>query len=953
MKRKLLISIFLTCLICVAYGKNTGKKTTESETAPKIEKLIIDPKVRYGKLANGMTYYIRHNELPKERAEFYIVQNVGSLQEKENQRGLAHFLEHMAFNGSKHFPALTGIADYCQSIGMESGTNMNAYTGFDQTVYMLMGVPVARQGVIDSCLLILHDWSSSLLLTDEAIEKERGIVREEWRTRSSAQNRLWEQQLPVMYPGCKYGTRLPIGSIDIINNFKGEELRAYYKEWYRPDLQALVIVGDIDVDKVEAKIKSLCADIKMPDNFTPREEIIVPDNSRPIVSIAKDKEMTNTTLAVFYKHEKLPEVLKGTIADFLTGYSQSVIMLVMSERFSDILTKSNPPFARASADDGDYFVALTKGAWTSAAVVKPEELKRGMDALVRETEKIKKFGITDAEYERAQANILKAMESAYNEREKQQNSAYASQYVNHFVQGGCIPGIETEYKIIKELAPNLPVGGINSYITNLFKSEGVGKNVVISLTGPDIAEIKYPAEDELLKMFGEAIEQSVTANGEENINAELISELPKPGKIVEEKLDPKFGATLFTLSNGVRVVVKPTELKKDEIILTAASPGGTSLFKDDKDIWNLKVINSAIRLGGLGNLNATDLGKVLAGKQLSLLLALGEESEYVKGETSPSDLKTFFELIYLSFTGVRTDDEAYSSMEERARAQLKNAALDPIISFGDMQSSVLYNGNPRNRRIKSSDFDKIDYHRMIEMYKERYKDASDFTFTFVGNIDLDSIRPYLEQYLATLPSIYRKEKADVNMVTPFQKGKLERHFTRKLETPKSTVGLIYSGEMPYNLKNVIITQLLNKILNLVYTEKVREGEGATYGVQSAVQLLLFPEGRTTIQIIFDTDPERQDEILNIVKTELHRIAEEGPTEGNLTKSRGNLTKTREEAMQENGFWLDILDAYYNRNIDSQTDYDRTLLNITVDDIKDFTKRFLDQGNEVEVVMSPE
>jgi zinc protease len=730
-------------------------------------------------------------------------------------------------------------------------------------------------------------------------------------------------------------------------------LRDYYNKWYRPDLQAVIIVGDIDVDKIEAKIKTMYADIPKPGDEIPVVEVPVPDNLRPLISIARDKEMTDMELSIMYKHDVLPEILRGTMADFLTNYSQAVVYQVMSERFADILQKPNPPFIGAYAADGDYLVAKTKGAWSSVATVKPEEIRRGMNALVLETERIKRFGITEAEYDRARTNIVKQYESLYNERENQQNSSYANEYIRHFTTGEYIPGIETEYEIVKQFAPNLPVEGINHYIKNLFSSDSKDRNVVISLAGPDLPEIRYPTEDELLVMYYKAIEQNATARAEEVVRKELIGELPQPGKIVEEKEDPKFGATLFTLSNGVRAVVKKTEYKKDEIMMTAKSPGGMSLFKDKKDTWNLKMVNPAITVGGLGDLNASDLSKALSGRQLSLTMALGDETENINGTVSPSDLKTFFELIYLGFTAVRVDDDAYSSFAERARSQLTNFALNPQIVFSDSISSALYGNNPRNNRLKAADFDKIDYHRMMDMHKERYGDASDFLFIFTGNIDKDTIRPYLEQYLATLPALNRKEEADESMVTPFRKGKITCHFTRKMETPKTSVSLVYSGRMPYNLKNAVISQLLKRILEQVYNEKVREEESASYGVMSDVALYLFPKGNTSIQIVFDTDPEKKDKILNIVKTELQRIATEGPSEENLKKSRDNLVKSRAEAMQHNSYWLNLLDTYYYRNIDSHTDYEPTLQAITVSDIRAFAKEFLDQGNELEVVMSPE
>jgi len=937
---------FIVCLLCIAgtvFSQGQGMR---------IEKLKMDSLIRYGKLENGLTYYIRHNEMPKERAEFYIVHKVGSLQEEDNQRGLAHFLEHMAFNGSKNFPSKKGIQEYTESIGMRMGENLNAYTGFDETQYMLMNVPVIREGIVDSCLLILHDWSSFLLLEEDAIEKERGVIREEWRTTSTAQMRLWEQQLPKMFPDSKYGTRLPIGSIDVINNFKRDELVAYYKKWYRPDLQALVIVGDIDVDKVEEKIKKMFSDIPAPVDPAPRVPVLVPDNANPLASIATDKEMTNTQITIFNKHDKLPEILKGTIADIITGYTQNIISLIMLERFSDIVRQPNPPFVAANAFDENYFVSKTKDAWTSMAIVKPGELDRAISTLAAETERVKRFGFTEAEYERAKDEILKMYESMYKDRDKLENSTFAEDYISNFTDNEAIPGIEIEYELINQIAPNFPVEGINQYVKQIFE-ENKWHNLVISLTGPEKEGVTYPSENELLAMYLSATEDEIEQNEDEVISKILIPELPKPGKIVSEKEDPLFGGnTVYTLSNGVRVVVKKTDYKEDQIIMTATSPGGTSMFKDDKDIWNIKIVNTAAMLGGLGEFSENNLRKALAGKNVSCNTGLGLSNENFNGSASPSDLKTLFELIYLQFTGIRMDEDAYSSFEERYKSYLEGLQVSPQIVFSDTLTGVIFNNNPRNSRINVSDFENVDYHRMIEMYKERYSDASDFVFTFVGNVDKDSIRPLMEQYLATLPSINRKEKPNEKQVVPFQKGKIKKHFPLKMEIPKSTVGLTYSGNMPYNIKNVIITQLLNQILDLVYTEKVREQQSASYSIQTYVSLNPFPEGRTSIQIMFDTDPQKQNNIIEIVKSELERIAKEGPSQTDFEKSRSNLLKGRVEMMQKNDYWVDIIDAYYYRGFDAHTNYNKITESITTEDIKSFAKKFLGQGNEIEVVMYP-
>ena len=944
--KKAFIVLSLLFITNYSFSQEQGERHTLAE------QLIKDPKLRYGNLENGLTYYIRHNKMPKECAEFYIVHNVGSMQENENQRGLAHFLEHMAFNGSKNFPSKKGIQDYTESLGMRMGENLNAYTYFDETVYMLKNVPVTRENVIDSCLLILHDWSSFLLLDDEAIEKERGVIREEWRTMSSSQLRLLEQQLPKMFPGNKYGTRIPIGSIDVINNFKKEELEAFYKRWYRPDLQAIIVVGDIDVDKVEAKIKKIFSDIPAPVNPEPKELMPVSNNNRPIVSIAKDKEVINMELNIHYKHDKIPFQLKNTFADFLTEYYKSIISLIMRERFSAIVQKSNPPFVMAYANDGDFLMAKTKGAWSSVAIIKPGELNRALKTLVVETERVKKFGFTAAEYDRARENLIKSYESAYKEREKHENSSFADSYVNNFTDGDYIPGIEAEYEIMKQLTPNIPVEGVNVYITNSFKESADMSNMVISLTGPDKDDLLYPSEEELLIMFIAASKEEVTENEEEVISKILIPELPKPGKIISENEDPLFGTTQYTLNNGVRVIIKQTDYKDNEIIMTATSPGGTSMFKDEKDTWNLKVINSAIRLGGLGEFSSNDLGKAISGKSISCIAGLGESSESLRGYAAASDLKTLFEVIYLQFTGMRIDDEVYDSFKERVISQLDNSHRDPMVAFGDTLSDLAFNYNPRNSRLKSADFEKIDYHRMIDMYKERYADASDFIFTFVGNVNKDTIRPLLEQYLATLPSLNRKEVADENQITPFNKGKIKNHFSKKMETPKSSIGLMYSGMMPYNFKNYLITQLLSQILDLTYTDKVRGDESASYGVSVNILLYDFPEGRITAQIYYNTDPDKQDKIIDIVKSEFERIAIDGPSQTYLEKSRANIIKSRVEMMQQNDYWLTAIDTYYSRNFDAHTDFDNIMNSITAEDIKSFTKEFLDQGNEIEVVMYP-
>lgn len=914
--------------------------------AQEMQPLPIDPKVRYGKLDNGLTYYIRHNELPENRADFYIAQNVGSVLEEDNQAGLAHFLEHMAFNGTKNFPE-NGIDKYLQSVGMRMGENLNAYTSFDETVYTIINAPVDKPNVVDSCLLILHDWSNSLALTDSMIEKERGIIREEWRTRRDASQRLLEKQLQQMFPGNKYANRIPIGSIDVINNFKPEELRAYYKKWYRPDLQAIIVVGDVDVDTVEKTIKTMFSDIPTPVNPAKREYVSVADNDEPIVSIATDKEASSTIIYIYHKYDPMPAQLRSTAAGLITDYISAVCSQILNERLEALLHQANPPFVYAEAYDGDFMVARMKDAFTIAAIAKEGEIDSTMTALVREMERARQFGFTVSEYERAKINILKQYESAFNERDKQKNSSYTKEYVNHFTEGGYIPGIETEYTLINQIAPNITVEQVNQYLSQVIGE----KNIVLALSGPEKEGVVYPTESELLEMFNKARSQKVEPYKEEVNNDPLIPELPAPGKIVKEEHDGLFDATVLTLSNGVRVVLKPTEYKKDEIQMTATSPGGSFMVGID-DAKNMKVFNSVIGLGGLGNFSAIDLSKKLAGKKVSCSASLGVDNESLNGYASPDDVKTLFELIYLAMTSPRTDNDAYASFENRMKAQLENAKLDPSTALNDTISKVVYNNHPRAVSLEAEDFDKISYQRILDIYKERYGDASDFTFTFVGNLNVDSIRPYIEQYLATLPANGRVDKPSPDALPKIMKGKLENHFSREMQTPKSSVFQLYSGKSEYNLKNLLTASLLSQILDLVYTETIREAEGGSYGVYAGVSLSDFPKGQTTLQVFFDTDPEKWENMVRIVDEEIQRIATEGPKSEHLTKSRDNMLKRHNERLQENSYWLNVIDSYYFRGLDAYTNYKEILESITADDIKKFMSDFISQGNCVEVVMGP-
>lgn len=912
-----------------------------------LQPLPIDPNVRYGKLSNGLTYYIRHNELPKERADFYIAQNVGSILEEENQRGLAHFLEHMAFNGSKNFPE-NGMDKYLQSIGMRMGENLNAYTGFDETVYTIINAPVSRQAVVDSCLLILHDWSNFLALTDSMVEKERGIIREEWRTRSDASFRIMEKQLAEMMPSSRYAHRMPIGTIEVIDNFKSDELRAYYHKWYRPDLQAIIIVGDVNVDSVEQTVKTMFADIPAPQNPTPRPYYPVEDNTEPIVSIITDKEAPNIILYFFHKYDPLSPAERASIVGLADNYLSAVCSQMLNERLEALLHRADPPFVYAESYNGPFLVARTKKAFTMAAIAQEGKLDSTLTALVRETERVRRYGFTASEYERARISVLKQYESAFNEKDKQRNSTYTREYVNHFTEGGYIPGIETAYRLVNQLAPQISLEQVNAYISQLIKKE----NLVIALSGPEKEGLVYPSKEDLLAMYQQAVAQPVEPYREEVNNDPLIPQLPAPGTIVKEEKDSLFGATILRLSNGARVILKHTDLKKDEIQMTATSPGGSTLF-DNKDAKNLKVFNSVIALGGLGDFSAIDLSKKLAGKKVACSASMGLDNESLNGYASPDDIRTLFELMYLSITSPRADEEAYQSFETRMKADLENARLDPSEAFSDSITYAVYGGHPRALPLRAEDFGQISYPRILEMYRDRFGDVSDFTFTFVGNLNIDSIKPLVCQYLASLPGKGRKEMGRAEALPTYRKGKYDVHFTRAMQTPKASVFQFYAAETEYSLKNLLTASLLSQVLDLVYTETIREAEGASYGVSAGASVGAFPPGQTSLIVAFDTDPAKWKEMSRIVDEQLRLIADKGPDESHFSKSVDNMLKRHTEQLQENGYWLNAIDTYYFRHIDLSSDYEKTLRALTREDVQKFVRLLLDGGNRVEVVMQGE
>lgn len=914
--------------------------------AQQMPPIPVDKDVRIGKLDNGLTYYIRKNSLPANRADFYIAQKVGSIQEEENQRGLAHFLEHMCFNGTTHFPG-DALKQYLERIGVKFGENLNAYTSIDETVYNISNVPVTTPGAIDSCLLILHDWSNDLTLDPKEIDKERGVINEEWRTRMSATQRFQEKMLPIMFEGTKYAHCFPIGTMDVIMNFKAQTLRDYYEKWYRPDLQGIVVVGDIDLDAIEAQIKKMFSDIPAQPNAVKREYYPVNDNKKPIVLIHQDKEQPNIQAIIFNKHEATPDDQKDNMGYLVQDYATNLITKMLNARLNELAQTAIPPYIYAGSYDGNFFVAKTKDAFTGIVVCKEDAIENGIITLLRETERARQFGFTETEYNRARAEYLRQLESAYNERDKRKNEEYVNEYVRHFLDNEPIPGIENEYTIINQIAPAIPVTVLNQIMQELVTDS----NQVVAILAPQKEGLKMPTEDDIKQILKDIKAEKLAAYVDKVSDEPLMKEAPKGGKIVSEKTDDLFDATLLTLSNGVKVIIKKTDFKADEIRMKGVSLGGSSLFPTS-EIININGLD-AVGVGGLGNFSAVDLEKVLAGKKASVSYGIGDKTEAVNGSCSPKDFETMMQLTYLTFTAPRRDNDAFASYKSRNKAALQNMEMNPQVAFSDSVQAGMYMNHPRKVRVKADMIDQMDYDKILSMYNDRFKDASDFTFIFVGNVDVEQMKPLIQEYLGSLPTTNRKESFTDNKIE-MRQGVYKNEFIRKQETTKASNFVLLSGNCKYDLKNNILLDMTSQILDLVYTAKVREDEGGTYGVYVGNQLIKYPKEKAIIQIIFDTAPEKREKLMKIIFAELENITKIGPSEVDLNKVKEFMLKKHTENLKENRYWLNSIDEYLFTGMNPIKDFAQVVSSITIKDIQKFADDLFKQKNEIEVSMiSPE
>lgn len=913
-------------------------------TAQQAPQVQIDPKVRYGKLDNGLTYYIRANKLPKERAEFYIAQNVGSILENDDQNGLAHFLEHMCFNGTKNFPG-KGIINYFEKIGVKFGANINAYTSLDETVYNLSDVPTYRESIIDTALLVLHDWSGFVSLLDEEIDSERGVIREEWRTGSGADRRMWKESSKIKYAGSQYAKRDVIGDTAVINNFSYKTLRDYYQKWYRPDQQAILIVGDVDVDKVEAKIKSIFADIKAKPNAGERPVYPIYNNTEPIVSIVTDKEAQMTRFELEYKHDKLPEAVRTSIQGYAMGVVNSLISTIMGYRFDEITQQADAPFVGGYA----YYGELVKSKDAFQLMVVPKEGKEmdGLKALLLEAEKVKRFGFTSSELERAKTDLLKSMETAYNERENQKNESLVKEYVRNFLHQEPIPGIEWEYQTLQMMLPNLKVDMINQ----LVKSYVTDTNLIVSVTAPEKPSVKVPTKEEILQAIKDSKTAELTAKAEEVLNKPLIDKAPKAGTVKKVGQNAIFGTTEWTLSNGVKVIFKPTKFKQDQILLSAYSEGGLSKVKDPADLISATLAADVVSNNGLGAFTQVELNKLLTGKVASVSPNISTYEEGLSGSSSVKDFETMLQLVYLYFTAPRKDDNAFQALMNMLQTSMANSAKDPRKAFSDSVNVTLTSHSPRTVLLSLDALAKINQDKALNFFKERFADPADFTFIFTGNVDPATVKTTVCTYLGGIKSKGLKEKyTDNNIRKP--KGKVNNFFTKEMQVKKASNFILYSGALPFNIANRTAVTALGSILSMRYLESIREKEGGSYGVAVRGGINNTPIEEASLMMQFDTDPDKQEKLMGIIHAEVNEILANGPRKDDLQKVKENMLKKYKEDVEENAWWSSAISRYYQDKINMLNDYKPAVEALTPELIQKTLKQIVDQGNVIEVVMKP-
>ena len=947
---KFLLPILAIVLSLACSGTHRFPQTEPAQTpaaratqAPqdRPQPIPLDPAVRYGTLDNGLAFYVRANQKPENRAQLRLVLNAGSIVEDDDQRGLAHFVEHMAFNGTENFEKQE-LIDYLESVGMRFGPDINAYTSFDETVYMLE-IPTDDEEIVTTAFQILEDWAHQISFVDEEIDKERGVVIEEWRLGRGAWGRIRDKQFPVIFHGSRYAERLVIGDKETLETAPYDTLRRFYRDWYRPDLMAVIAVGDFDAQDTEARIRKHFSRIEGPDDERARVDYPIPDHDETLFSVVTDPEATSIDVEVGYKR---PPVKIETDVDMRESLVDNLYHGMMISRLRELSRKANPPFQFAFAASG--WLGRTKSMYRLYAEVSDGGVERGLETLLTEAKRVEQYGFTETELERAKTDLLRQIERQYEERDKQESRNLAGQYVQHFLEGDPAPSIEYIRDLFNEIVPGVTLEEIKARADQWISET----NRVILVSGPEKEEAGVPDESQLLAVFAGVERLAVTPWVDQVRDEPLVASIPVGGKVVEESTIDELGLTRWKLQNGVSVLLKPTDYKNDEIVIQGYSPGGTSLSSDD-DFMSARMSSSVVQEMGAGNFSNIELDKALTGKVANVQSFIGELSEGVSGSASPKDLETMFQLLYLRFTGARRDDEAFQAYMTRTEGWLENQQASPEFQFSIKFFETLSMDHPRRKWLTVERLKQLELEKALAFYRDRFADASDFLFTLVGNFEVESIRPLVETWIGGLPAAGREESwRDVGVHSP------EGVVTFVIEkgiAPKSSARITFHGPAEWSPRNAHILSSTAEVLRIRLREVLREDMGGVYGVGVNGRISRFPKQRYSFTVSFSCDPERVEELTAAVFAEIEALKEDGPGDDYIAKVREIQTRKRETDLERNGFWARQL-AYQERNDLELTDilrYDELIEAVTRESVHEAVRHYLDTDRYVQGVLVPE
>lgn len=912
------------------------------------KKLPSDPHVVTGKLPNGITYYLRHNEEPKNRASFFIIRDAGALLENDDQNGLAHFLEHMAFNGSKNFPENNMISTL-ERHGISFGGNLNAYTSQNETVYNISDVPMDDEALTDTCLLILHDWSYYLTLDPKDIDDERGVITEEWRTRNTSSTRIFKQKQPILYHNSKYAVRDVIGNMDVIRTFKPETLRAFYHKWYRTDLEAITIVGDFDVKKMEEKIKKVFSSIPAVENPEPRPFFEIPSHDETFFCLATDKEATSTNIQVVrvFRDKSLDGKGYNTYQDIKNDLMASFYNSMIGNRIGEIIQRGQAAYVNASIG----FYGLVRGyyAYSISATAKPNQEKEALIGAWQEHERVLQHGFTEEELNRVKTNLMTSLESMLKDKDKTKNDAYAEEIQDHFLTQAAIIDVEDYVAAVKEILPTITAEEVAEQAKKWWKADN--RSIIIS--GPSEG-VTHLTEQEARDIIAEMEGKTVEAYQDNSIKGNLIEKEPEAGTIIKIKELPQFDAEEWTMSNGAKVIFRKADFEKDVVTLSAYSPGGSSLYTD------LDLLPAASNAGqftasyGLGSFDAISLSKYLTGKNANTQVAISGLYESVSGNASPKDFETMMQMIYLRFTAPRFDPQIHDVLIERNRITAKQSAGRPQTMMRDSIRMITSDYHPRVQLFNDSYIDKLTLDRIEKVYRDRICDASDFTFFIVGNVEKAAAKEMAQKYIGSIPSLHRKEKW-VNHNIKGPEGKVEKNIAIPMEVPKSNVTLMFNKDMKYNLKDAYTINILGKILTNRYTKTIREEQGGTYGVGVSGSATREPYNNYSMYMVFECDPEKAEILKPFLYKEVDLILNEGVTEEELNKVIKNELKEAEQSKHHNSYWLGTLMTYYKTGVNTNDpkNMEDLIASIKPKDVQKLAKKFFKEADVVDLIFSPE